>query len=397
LAFAIAAGSPLVALAQSEPPFQGDTVQVPELTMGNVIGQAARAVGAAGSGDALGMASKLAIGTAPVVVPSSGFQIKLDPSTGLQVRTATTFGPAFAERALTSGEGTVTAAVNLMSSSYKRLDAGEFDGVQLRRVTGAVGSQRTATSNLTLTANTILIAARIGVTDKLDVGGAVPLMNVKVGGSTTLVDGTGSYLAYASASGVNDGVGDVSGLVKYRILSFGEGQPDPGGLAVMVSMRLPTGSEENLRGMGITRTQGTFIASSGTGRFKPHANVGFEYWDQAVSVISEATGRKVEARHQLQYAGGFELEAAPKATVLVDIVGGQIYGGGKLGAAAIAGAANTEGLVALDEGLSRIAVAPGVKVNLKGKMVLTVNALVTLKDSGLHSRVTTVAGLDVTF
>lgn len=398
LAFVLGVVSPLAVWAQGTPPFEGVNKTVADLTMANAISQAAAAAGAARAGEAIGMAARLAIGSAPLVVPSSGFQIKLDPNTGLQVRTSTTFGPAFAERALTSGEGTVTAAVNVMSASYKRLDDGLFDGVRLRRVSGGtLASQRTATSNLTLTTNTLLIAARIGVTDKLDIGGVVPLTTVKVGGSTTLVDGSGAFLSYASVSGVNKGLGDVSGMVKYRLHSFGQGQPDPGGIAVMVSMRLPTGSVENLRGLGVSRTQATLIASGGRGRFKPHGNVGFEFWDKAVSVVSEATGRSVDARHQFQYVGGFELEAAPKATLLADIVGGQILGGGRLGTAAIAGAANTDGLVALDEGLSRIAFAPGIKVNLKGKMLLSVNALVTLKDSGLHSRVITVAGLDVTF
>ena len=42
-------------------------------------------------------------------------------------------------------------------------------------------------------------------------------------------------------SDVASGLGDVAGLVKYRFYSFGSGQPDPGGLAVMATMRLPTG------------------------------------------------------------------------------------------------------------------------------------------------------------
>lgn len=391
-------GSAASALAQTSAPFQGQTTEVKELTMANVLGQAARAAGATRAGDALGLGARLAIGTAPLIVPSSGFQIKLDPGTGLQVRTATTFGPAFAERAITSGEGTVTAAVSYMSTNYTRLDDGLFDGSRLRSVTAAAArDQRTATSNLTLTANTVVVAARMGVTDRLDVGVSVPMTTIKVGGSTTLVDGAGNFLAHAAASGINKGLGDIAGIAKYRFHSFGQGQPDPGGLAVMVSMRLPTGSKENLRGLGVTRTQVSLIASSGKARFRPHANAGFEYWDKSVGVISEATNRSTEARHQFQYAAGFEFEAAPKATLLADVLGGQIFGGGRLGAGAVAGVAATQGLVALDEGLSRIVIAPGVKVNLKSKMLLTVNSLVTLKDSGLHSRVTTVAGLDVTF
>src|SRR5260221_13599332 len=93
------------ASVQSPPPIQGVTTTVPDLTVGGTITQLIKPVGAAHGGEALGLATMLGVATAPFGASSGGFVIKLDPSTGLQVRTATTFGPSFAERALTSGEG----------------------------------------------------------------------------------------------------------------------------------------------------------------------------------------------------------------------------------------------------------------------------------------------------
>jgi hypothetical protein len=58
---------------------------------------------------------------------------------------------------------------------------------------------------------------------------------------------------------------------------------------------------------------------------------------------------------------------------------------------------SSQSVVALPEGLARVSLAPGVKVNLKGKLLLSVNALVALHDSGLHARVTPVAGIEMTF
>ena len=99
----------------------------------------------------------------------------------------------------------------------------------------------------------------------------------------------------------------------------------------MATLRFPTGSTESLRGLGVTRTMLSFIASGGQGRFRPHANAGYEYWSNGVSVASDAVaGTNVTARNQVQYAAGFEFEAAPKATLLLDVVGGQVFGGGKL-------------------------------------------------------------------
>ncbi|HEY4609322.1 MAG TPA: hypothetical protein VIH06_08965, partial [Ilumatobacteraceae bacterium] len=177
----------------------------------------------------------------------------------------------------------------------------------------------------------MLIAARMGVTDKLDLGVNLPLVTVKIDGSASLANGRGDILTYASGTAQAGGLGDIAGIVKYRFHSFGDSQPDPGGLAIMATLRFPTGSTESLRGLGITRTMVSFIASGGQGRFRPHANVGYEYWSDGVSVVSDAAGvGTVTARNQMQYAAGFEFEAAPKATLLLDVLGGQVFGAGKL-------------------------------------------------------------------
>ena len=362
-----------------------------------------RPVGAPHVGDALNFDTMLEVGTLPFGAASSGFTIKLDPSTGLQVRTATTFGPSFAERALTLGEGGINLGVSFMNSSLTRLGGQSFSGLQLRSINAASATDsRSGVANLTETASTIFIAARMGVTDKLDIGVTLPLTTIKVNGSTSLSNGRGDVLTYASGSDKASGLGDIAGLVKYRFHSFGTGQPDPGGLAVMATLRFPTGSTESLRGLGVTRTLVSFIASGGQGRFRPHANVGYEWWSDGVSVVSDvAPGSIVTARNQVVYAAGFEFEAAPKATLLMDVLGGQVFGGGKLGfqpdAITAAGATSSSSLVALPEGIARVSLAPGLKVNLKGKMLLSLSALVSLKNDGLHARVTPMAGIDVTF
>ncbi len=393
----------LPASAQSPAPIQGVTTTVSDLTLADTVTQLVRPVGATHVGEALGLATELQVATMPFVASSSGFVIKLDPSTGLQVRTATTFGPSFAERALTSGEGHVSLGVSFLSATYDRLGSDKFDGLQLRSLTAVSPNDgRSGIANVTVTSKTVLITARMGVTDKLDIGGTVPVVTVKVNGTTSLLNGNGQMILFAKGGGQASGLGDIAGVVKYRFYAFGTGQPDPGGLAVMATMRLPTGDRENLRGLGVTRTMLSFIASGGQGRFRPHANAGYEWWSKGVSVTSDyAPNSTVTARHQLQFAAGFELEAAPKVTLLADLLGGQIFGGGKVGfrpdAVPSAGITSSNSAVALPEGIRTLSLAPGLKVNLKGKMLLAVNALIALHDSGLHSRVTPVAGIEMVF
>jgi hypothetical protein len=391
------------ASAQPAPPIQGVTTTVPGLTMADTITQLVRPVGATHVGEALGLATELAVATAPFGASSGGFVIKLDPSTGLQVRTATTFGPSFTERALTSGEGSVSVGVNFMSSGFDRLDKLAINGLQLRSVAAASPNDgRSGIANLTLTSNTVVVSGRMGVTDKLDVGVVVPIVTVKLNGTSSLQNGKGDTILFATGSDVAKGLGDIAGLVKYRFFAFGTGQPDPGGLAVMATMRLPTGDRANLRGLDVTRTLLSFIVSSGQGRFRPHANVGYEWWSKGVSVASDYTQNgTVTARNQVEYAAGLEFEAAPKLTLILDLLGGEILGGGKVGfqtdTATSPGVTSSQSAVALPEGIRKLVLAPGLKVNLKGKLLLSVNALVDLRDSGLHARVTPMAGIDLTF
>src|SRR5262245_21712519 len=386
---------------QTAPPIQGTTTTTPTLSLANTLTALLQPVGTPHVGEAVALATELGIGTAPFGASSGGFLITLDPNTGLHVRTAATFGPSFAEPAMTRGEGKASVGVSSGSATYDRLNKLHLDGMHVLNVACTSAATRTGTTNLEITTKTVVASARMGVTDKLDVGVFVPFVTTEIKGTSSLFTSAGQSL-FAQGNAKSSGLGDIAGLAKYRFYSFGDGLPDPGGLALMVTMRVPTGDADNLRGLGVTRTAVSFIASSGRGRFRPHANVGYGYWSKGITIASDyAANGSVEARNQFEYAAGLELEAAPKLTLLVDLLGNSILGGGKVDVASapniISGASSTQALVALPEGISRMSLAPGLKVNLKGKMLLSLNALVALTDGGMWTRVIPVAGIDLTF
>jgi len=386
---------------QPPPPIQGTTTTVETTTIASTLSQIVGPAGTAHIGDALSLAAQLGMATTPYGASSGGFLIKLDPSTGLAVRTATTFGPAFAERALTSGEGKLSLGATIQTSTYDRLNDVPVDNnLQLRTSTAASpAAARSGTANLSLKSTTTVLFARMGIGDNFDIGANVPIVAVKFSGTASLKSGVGDIL-FAQGAANASGLGDVQGIAKFRFHSFGTGIPDPGGLAAMVTMTLPTGDKDQLRGLGITRTLVQLIASSGQARFRPHGNVGFEYWSKGVSVVSDTAGSPtVTARHQYTYAAGVEFEAVPKLTLLVDLLGGAVLGGGKVAFTSVPDltGVTTSALAALPEGTSRIDLAPGLKANLKGKILISLNALIALHDTGLHARVTPVAGIDITF
>ena len=362
------------------------------LSLANTLTQLVRPVGSVPAGEAIGLATALEVATTPFGTSSGGLVFKLDPTTGLQVRTATTFGPSFAERVLTSGEGKVSIGVNLINASYKNLGDLPLNNMQLGVVHSPTPSvARLGTTNLAISSSTVVIAGTIGVTDNVDIGIAVPMVQVELNGLSTLVNGAGDVVLTAQGGGTSSGVGDIAAVLKYRFHTFGTGLPDPGGLALFVTTRLPSGDKENLRGLGVARTLVSLVVSGGQGRFRPHVNGGFEFWNKGVDVATnfDKNPSTVTARHQIQYAGGAEFEAAPKLTLIVDLLGRHILGAGKLGFQTTfpttpgTGVTSFESAVALPEGVQKISLVPGLKVNLKGSLLLSLNAMIALHDTGL--------------
>jgi hypothetical protein len=112
----------------------------------------------------------------------------------------------------------------------------------------------------------------------------------------------------------------------------------------------------------------------------------------------------VTARHQVQYAAGIEFEAAPKFTIILDLLGRHVLGGGEIGYSDVPNPNRNEPRVtsisyafATDNGIRKLSLVPGIKWNLKGKMLLSVSGITALSDNGLHDLFTPVVGLDITF
>src|SRR5262249_13679633 len=169
---------------QPPPPFPGVTTTVETTTIASTLSQIVTPVGTAHVGDALALAAQLGIATTPYGASTGGFLIKLDPSTGLEVRAATTFGPAFAERALTSGEGKLSIGASFQPSTYDTLGDSRVDqNLQVRSSTSSSPTApRSGTTNLTVKSTTTIIFGRMGVSDNFDIGVNVPLVAVKFSG-----------------------------------------------------------------------------------------------------------------------------------------------------------------------------------------------------------------------
>src|SRR6185312_16850136 len=125
---------------------------------------------------------------------------------------------------------------------------------------------------MVLSSQSTVISAAIGATDKFDVGVLLPIVKVKLDGISWAQLPSGQVIDFMNRQIESSGIGDIGVTGKLRVAKFGEGQPDPGGIAVMLTTRLPTGNRENFRGLGIVRSMGSVLFSAGKGKIRPHAN-----------------------------------------------------------------------------------------------------------------------------
>jgi hypothetical protein len=389
---------------------QGTSTTTTETSLADTLTQLTRITAVREVGESIRLNTAIEVASTPLATSSGGFAFELDPTTGLEVRKASTFGPSLAERVITSGKGQMNFAVSLTTATYDKLGDFDLDQMQLVHQQSSTnpGLDQRGFMSLVLNSETTVIQGVMGATSKLDVGVAVPIVRVRLNAISWVETSDGIVLVRAEGKGTSSGLGDIALQGKYRLFRFGGDpppdapvEPDPGGFAVQVTARLPTGSRENLRGLGIHRVLGSLIFSSGKGKLRPHAQVGYEWWSKGIDVVSDFDP-VVTARHSFQYAAGLEFEAHPTLTLVVDFLSRQINGGGKIGTNTI-DVTNVPGVdalnyaLALPEGILKQSIAPGLKWNLRGKFLLSLNGVIALRDNGLYDKFTPVVGLDFTF
>jgi len=389
----------------------------------------------------IGQLASLPLGTS-----AGGFTYAFDPALGTFSRTSRSFGPSFAERAATIGKQRMSAGFSYQHTSYSRFEGQPLDDGSIRFylhheecctvggppvppffgvVTNPDGSRLTpffegdvieAALSLDVNTDTVAFFGNYGVTDRWDVGIAVPVVRVDVEASVLatilrLSTGPNPFIHTFEAgnpnatqrtfsrSGSATGLGDLVLRTKYRF--FGDTR---GALAAAIDARLPTGDEENLLG-GSAQTKLFLVASTGGDRLAQHVNVGYSFGGgrEAGTLSSRSLP------DEFTYAGGVEFVAAPQLTLIGDLVGRTLRGMGRLEIESKRfdfqplDATQPPTSVHFDEfaqrsgNLNLLFGTVGAKFNPAGDLLISGSVLFPLTDAGLKSRWTTVVGLDYTF
>lgn len=316
------------------------------------------------------------LATLPISSSSGGFTYRLNPAVGSVQRASDSFGPFFIERSLTAGAHQASFGLSAQSAAFGAIDGRNLTDGSLVSTASKFRDQAqpfdVETLTLRIRTSTVSLLADYGVTDRLDVGVAVPFVSVSLNGER--VDTyRGQSFRQASASSAASGPGDVAVRAKYNFLR-GSGSPGSG-VAIGLEGRLPTGNERNMLGAGKATAKPVVIGSLEQGPVAGHVNLGYGFGGLS---------------NEFDYSGAVTVAAATRLTIVGEIAGRRLE---KLGSLteitapnpAIAGV-DTIRLASTKQGISTAVAVAGFKWNLASTWLLNVNVVRPLTSSGLTAR-----------
>jgi hypothetical protein len=258
---------------------------------------------AAATRDTIARALQANLATVPIATSSSGFVYRLDPELGTVSRVTDSFGTFFVERAMTSGRGRASFGASATTAGYDQLDGMNLrDGTLLttaNRFRDEAAPFDTEALTLKIRTSTLTLFGAYGVTDDLEIAGAVPLVQMRIDGSRLNVY-NGQSFVQASGTASASGMADVAVRAKYRLFTT-----TTGGFAAAAELRLPTGDEQLLLGAGTAAIKLMGIASVDRGRAGAHANF---------AVVRGGVSDEIDG------SGAITFAATPKLTIAGELL-----------------------------------------------------------------------------
>jgi hypothetical protein len=310
--------------------------------------------------------------TLPVSSSAAGFTYRLDPTLGTVMRTSDSFGPFFTERSITAGRNQASLGLGYRSATFDNIDGRNLrDGTLVSTATVLQGQAQpfdVETVALRIRSDTMTLTGNYGLTDRLDIGGAIPFVRVSLQGER--VDTyRGSRLVQATGSASASGLGDIVMRAKYNVVRDGGS-----GLSIAAEARLPTGKEEDLLGAGRASLTPRVIGSYEGGRIGVHGNLGYSFRD-----VTDTLG----------YAVAVTVVAVSRLTLIGELSGLRLDGVGRLAEIsqphpALAGV-DTIRLASVAQTTDRIDAVAGFKWNIANTWLVTANVRRPLTDVGLNA------------
>lgn len=361
------------------------------------------------------------VSSTPIGSTSGGESFRFEA--GVPVRTSSSSGPIFAERAQTLGRGRTVVGVGRSAShfaslrgvdlhsidlyfTHENVDFAGCDSIQggnckLMGIPLLENDIMQFKLNMDINVEVTSFYATYGLFDNLDVGVVLPLASTTMHGRSDaqIIPFGGPTVAHFFAGTPSDpvlqasrdvdgsafGLGDIAVRSKWAVR-----QTDKASLALLADARFATGDEEELLGSGNFAVRGLAILSGRFGNFGPHANAGYIY---------RGGGAQNDA---VLGTLGFDDLVADRVTMAVDLVSEMQVGRSKLVLPAP---------VQYDYPFKRTIVPTsipdmadnivngsfGFKFAIPNGFTAITNALIPLNRGGLRANVTYTAGLEFAF
>jgi hypothetical protein len=360
--------------------------------------------------DLLGNSLAASVSNTPIGSTSSGVTYQFVG--GLPVKTATSGGPIFGERAQTLGKGRFFVGANVSAMHFERLRGVRMDDVEFNFTHQDTPPLDTLGSpffendvigvrvamNISLIVTTFV--ASYGLVDGVDLSVAVPIVHTSVQGTSVATIHPAGYpsphrfagtdsapvlTAVAVMDGSASGLGDVAARLKVNVA-----QTSGFGAAILLDGRFPTGDEQNLLGSGKFSGRGLAIVSAKFGTLAPHLNLGYVF-----------RGAKQETNSVLATLG-FDNAVAGWATMAFDLLSEWQVGPSKL---QIPGPVQYQAPYPHTVDPTNIpgqrddflSASVGFKFQTPRGILITTNALFPLRNSGMQPIAVWTGGLEYTF
>jgi hypothetical protein len=346
----------------------------------------------------------------PAISTVPGFTYQYNPTLQIFEPVRGSMGPIFVERPQTLGRGRFDFGVAYAYVDFSQLDGRDLDDQSfVLEHNDCCGGPETPDfpgfeedtivvnfDKFDLESNVISLFGSYGLTDNLDLNILLPVVytSLHVGATAQITNTTGPVHFFdnttqritenRSTSDDHFGVGDLLVRSKLRLPDLGRVH-----LAAGLSLRFPTGSQDDFQGFGDFTLTPFATAATDISQLNFHASTGFE-------IDPEDTSRS-----RVRYGAGVAWQVIERANLIVDVIGNSNLTDESL--ELDVPQFNQDGQVIGSEHVSQsfrtdiVDIVPGLKVNLFGTAVGFFGVFVPLNDDGLRADFIPTGGVEMSF
>jgi hypothetical protein len=368
-------------------------------------------------------------GDFPATSTAPGFTYRYNPEAGMFERSSASLGPVFVERPQTTGRGKFDLGVSYLFVEFTEIDGDDMDELSFTGLehndccdttspppsAGDPAFERDTADiffeKFNIISHVVSFSGTYGITDRWDVNLLLPVvrtqLDVRVRKQLNDVSGANTHF-FPDGNTVNvdtveddaNGVGDLLLRTKYHLLDTNMGKA-PTDLGLGLTLRLPTGDQDDFQGLGDTIVTPFLTGSSELGPVGLFANVGFDVNADDLD------------RSRVRYAGNATIRLMERLALLVGAVGSSnlttqtvsvtipqfVNVGNRTDVPPSQAGVNLPDFVTAEESFKTniVDLALGLKANPFGSVTTFVSFLVPVTDDGIRADFVPAAGVEMTF